>query len=102
MDLMRLGFGRFKTKVPRMIGSSEGICSGSGELSKDNRSSRCQTGKSWGTDHEMVAHGRRKNEVSSKLILRQGCTTPSAFNMASFESVVTKRVGEARGAGGWS
>lgn len=37
MDLMRFGFGKFKTKVPRRIGSSEGMFSGSGELEGFNR-----------------------------------------------------------------
>lgn len=34
---MRFGFGKFKTKVPRRIGSSEGMFSGSGELEGFNR-----------------------------------------------------------------
>lgn len=58
-------------------------------------------GASHGGDDSIMAHGRRKKEVSSKLIVREGCATPSAFNMAE----VDERVGEAAGVGliieGW-
>jgi hypothetical protein len=48
-----------------------------------------------GANGEVISHGRRKKEVSFKLTLRQGCATPSAFNMA-----IVRFEKSARGGGG--